>query len=150
MPEKIDDLFSDKNFGEESEVSAQTVDWGMVGDHIKGTFVRSRHNIPTQFGENSIYEFIADGGLFHKLTKKKAAEQPTIIKPGESWSVWGRNDILNSQLNGLRPGQVVKLLYFEEKETANGTSKIIKLYAPKNNDGTPIMNQKWLDANQTV
>ena len=136
------DIFDDSNFGAETEVSGNTVDWGKVGDVMVGTFVKARHNVETVHGENSIYEFFTEKGTFHK----KDGSQVTIVK-GESWSVWGRNDMFNGQMNSLKPGQVVKLTYTEERPSKQGNpAKIIKIFAPKNNDGSVVMNQVWLDA----
>ena len=142
--------FDEKNFGESSEMSSQTVDWGQVGDFILGTFVKARHGVQTQYGENSIYEFVVERGSFHKLTKKKPAAEATAMLKGEIWNVWGRNDIFNGMLNSLRPGQIVKLVYSEEKETKMGMSKIVKIIAPKTNEGKPTMNEEWLKAQGVV
>lgn len=139
-------IFDDSNFNEKSEMSSLTIDWGKVGDFVLGTFVRARHGVITQFGPNSIYEILAEKGSFHKLTKKIAAEQPTIINKGEAWAVWGRGDIFNGQMNSLRPGQVIKILFAETSETPTGEAKIVKIYAPKTNEGKPTFNQEWLDA----
>lgn len=138
--------FDDSNFGEDTEMSSQSVDWGKIGDYILGTFVRSRHGVITQFGENSIYELLAEKGQFHKLTKKVLADNPTMINKGDAWTVWGRGDIFNGMMNGLRPGQVVKISYAEDKETNMGTAKIIKIYAPRDNTGKPLLNSEWLEA----
>lgn len=139
------DVFDDSNFGQESEMSSLTVDWGLPGDYILGTFVRARHGVETQFGANSIYEILAEKGQFHKLTKKKAADNATIINKGETWAVWGRNDIFCGQMNSLRPGQVVKIAFTDVTETKMGEAKIVKIFAPKTNEGKPTMNQEWLD-----
>ena len=138
-------IFDEDNFGEGSELSALTVDWGKEGDYILGTFVRARHGVETQFGTNSIYEIVAEKGSFHKLTKKVAAENPTTINKGDTWAVWGRNEIFNGQMNSLRPGQVVKLTFAESTATKMGDAKIVKINAPKDNEGKPVMNQTWLD-----
>ena len=140
-------IFGDEGFSEETELTAQTVDWGKINDQITGTFIKARHGVETQFGQNSIYEILSEKGEFHKLTKKVPAEKPTIIHKDEVWSVWGRNEIFNSQLNSLKPGQVVKLIYTEDVDTKMGTMKMIKIRAPRNNDGTVVMNQTWLDQN---
>ena len=145
------DIFDEKNFGEKSEMSSLTVDWGKVGDYIAGTFVRARHNIKTQFGANSIYEIESAHGSFHKLTKKVAAKDATIIEKGQMWSVWGRNDLFDGQMNSLRPGQVVKVMFTDEKTSQMGNdAKIIRIYAPKDNEGKLQMNQEWLDAQGVV
>lgn len=141
----LEELFDDSKFGEETEMSSNTIDWGLPGDFLTGTFVKARHGVETQFGQNSIYEFVAEKGSFHKLTKKKPAEFPTVINKGDVVSMWGRNDIINGQLNSLRPGQVVKVSFVEERDTSMGTSKIIKIFAPKDNEGKVLMNQEWLD-----
>lgn len=144
------DLFDDSNFGEDSEASSNTVNWGKVGDFLAGTFVKARHNVETQFGVNSIYEFIVERGQFHKLQGKgrsaRPVDEPTVLNKGENWSVWGRNEVFNGVLNSLRPGQVVKIMYSEDKDTQMGTAKIVKVYTPKNNDGSPLMNAAWLEA----
>ncbi len=142
-----EDIFDEGNFGASAEMKAMQVDWGTPGDFILGTFVQARHNVETQFGENSIYELYAERGSFHKLTKKVAADIPTIINRGETWSVWGRNDIFNGQMNSLRPGQVVKISFTEQKEGKSGDWKDVKIYAPRNSDGSPVMNEEWLAAN---
>src|SRR3990167_8105346 len=148
-----EDIFNDSNFGEETEVSSSSIDWGKPGDFILGTFVKARHGVETQFGENSIYEIEAERGSYHKLVGKGRqavpVETPTIISKGEVVSVWGRGDIFCGMMNALRPGQVVKLTFTEEKEGKNGTWKEVKIFAPKTNEGKPQMNQTWLD-NQGV
>jgi len=145
----MNDVFDEKNYGEESEVSSQTMDWGKLGDYILGTFVKARHGVETQFGQNSIYEICAEKGSFHKLIGKgrlaMPAESPTTINKGEVWNVWGRGDIFCGVMNGMRPGQVLKLTFTEEKEGKNGMWKEVKINAPKTNEGKPMMNQAWLD-----
>lgn len=139
---KEKDIFDDSNFGESAEMSSNTVDWYKIGDHIAGTFIKARHHVETVHGENSIYEFFAEKGNFHK---KDGTE--VKINKGETWSVWGRNDLFNGQMNSLRPGQVVKLQFVEEQKSRQGNpAKIIKVYAPKENDGSPVMNKEWLEA----
>ena len=145
----MENVFDDSNFGEESEMSSQEIDWGKPGDFILGTFVKARHNVGTQFGDNSIYEIFAERGSFHKLTGKGRAAQPaanpTVISKGQVFNVWGRGDIFCGQMNSLRPGQVIKLTFTEEHEGKNGTWKEVKIFAPKTNEGKPQMNQEWLD-----
>ena len=145
----ITNVFDEKNYGKGSEMSSLTVDWGKVGDYILGTFVRARHSIDTQFGENSIYEIFAERGQFNRLDNKILTGEVVKINKDETWAVWGRSDIFNGQMNSLRPGQVVKLVYAEDRKGSMGTAKIVKIYAPKDNEGKVMMNQEWLD-NQGV
>src|SRR3990167_8853925 len=140
------DIFDEGNFGDSTELKAQTVEWGVVGDFILGTFIKARHAVETQYGPNSIYEILAEKGSFHKLVKKVPVDQPTVINKGETWSVWGRNEIFNGILNGLRPGQVVKLFFAETTDTKMGEAKIVKVFAPRDNEGKPVMNEAYLES----
>lgn len=139
------DIFDENNFGENTEVRAMQMDWGKVGDFILGTFVKARHNVETQFGKNSIYEILAEKGQYHQLTKKKPADAPTLIEKGQVYTVWGRGDLFDGIMNGIMPGQILKLMFTEERGTKMGDAKIVKVFAPKNNEGKPMMNQEWLD-----
>ena len=141
-----ENIFDEGNFGDEAELKAQTVEWGVIGDYILGTFVKARHAVETQYGPNSIYEILAEKGSFHKLVKKVPVDQATTINKGETWSVWGRSEVFNGILNGLRPGQVVKLTFSEEMDTKMGQAKIVKIYAPRSNEGKPVMNEAYLES----
>ena len=57
-------------------------------------------------------------GSFHKIVNKVAASEPTVVNKGDTFSVWGRNDMFNGQMNSLKPGQVVKLTYTEERQVS--------------------------------
>ena len=144
------ELFDDKNFDESSEMSSLIVEWGQTGDYILGTFIRVQHDVKTQFGINSIYHVLAEKGSFHKLIKKKPVANSTTINKGETWSIWGRGDIFDGQMNTLKPGQIVKIIFAEEKETDMGTAKIVKVYAPKNKEGKSLMNKEWLDEQMSM
>ena len=142
----MSDIFDDNKFGEDAEVKAMNLDWGKVGDFILGTFIKARHNVETQFGPNSIYEILAEKGQYHMLTKKKPASEPTEVVKGQIYTVWGRGDMFCGIMNGMIPGQVVKLQFVESRETKMGDAKIVKVYAPKANDGKPLMNEDWLNS----
>ena len=142
----MENIFDEGNFGDEAELKAQTVEWGVVGDTITGTFIKARHAVETQYGPNSIYEILAEKGQFHKLEKKVPVKEATVINKGETWSVWGRNEIFNGILNSLRPGQVVKLTFSEEMDTKMGQAKIVKIHAPRDNEGKPMMNEEYLES----
>ena len=143
------DFFNDDNFNEKSEMKAMDMDWGKPGDYLLGTFVKARHGIETQYGKNSIYEILAERGATHRLVGKgrmaKPVDDVTMINKGEVWSLWGRGDIFCGQMNSLRPGQIVKIAFTEEKEGKNGPWKDVKIFAPMGNDGKPLMNQEYVD-----
>ena len=81
------DVFDEENFGEETELAPQSVDWGVPGDYILGTFIKARHGVKTKYKPNSIYEFFAENGSFHKLIGEgrnaKPVEESTKINKGE-------------------------------------------------------------------
>ena len=51
----MENIFDEGNFGDEAELKAQTVEWGVIGDYILCTFVKARHAVETQYSPNSIY-----------------------------------------------------------------------------------------------
>jgi hypothetical protein len=141
--------FDEGNFNDKSEAKSSVLEWGKIGDFLVGTFVKARHDIETKYGPNSMYELVAERGQYHRLFDKVPDATATVINKGEVFNVWGRNDIFNGIMNGLRPGQIVKLTFTEEKKTANGVGKIIKVYTPKDNEGKFLMDDAWLN-NQGV
>ena len=150
----MSDVFNDKNFGADSEMSSMTIDWGKPGDFIAGTFIKARHGIKTKHGTNSIYELLAEKGSYHTLIGEgrlaKPSEKPDIIAKGEVCSIWGRSELFNGQMNSLRPGQVVKIVFDSEPVGANGPWKKLSVFAPKDSSGAPLMNKEWVEANTVV
>jgi len=128
-------------FDDKNKMKAFIVDWGKAGDYLEGTFVSAKHNIETQYGLNTLYEFRVREGECHLLTKKVAAEEVTVMIAGDIWGIWGRNDIFNGLMNRLRPGQKVQIEFIEERESRLGNDqKMIEIY----NDGT--YDQEYLDS----
>ena len=127
--EKEKDIFDEQN-----EVQPQTIDWGKVGDRVFGTKVGQRSGVKTKFGVNSIYDIKVEGGLFHTKDGKEV-----VLKPGEVWSLWGRNDIFDAQMNRMQIGQKFGLKFTESKPSSMGNdAKIIKVFT------TGELDQEWL------
>lgn len=123
-------------FDEKNEVQPQSINWGKVGDHIFGVKVGQRSGVATKFGENTVYEVKAEGGVFHT----KEGEEVTL-KAGDVWSVWGRNDIFDAQLDRLQIGAKFGLKFVESKPSKMGNdAKIIKVYT------TGEMDTEWLES----
>ena len=123
-------------FDESNEVQPQSINWGQVGDYLKGTKVGQRGGVNTRFGENVIFEIKVEGGTFHDKDGK-AIE----MKEGEVWGVWGRNDIFDAQLKRMQIGQKLGLKFTESKPSTMGNdAKIIKVFT------TGEMDQAWLDS----
>jgi hypothetical protein len=124
-------------------------------DKIKGTLVARRQvksNI--QGKENElvwVYDLLADEGQFHELDdKKKLIEEPIIINAGEVWSVGGKTGI-DAQMRNIKLGQVIGFKFIDEKASKTkgfAPAKNIRVYAMKDSNGGPLLNQEWLDANR--
>lgn len=117
--EKLPDIFNDKN-----EVQPQSINWGKIGDNVFGTKIGQRNDIDTKFGKNSIYAVKVEGGFFHNKQGEKVE-----LKAGETWEVWGRNDIFDAQMNRMQIGQKFGLKFTESHPSTKGNeAKIIKIY----------------------
>lgn len=123
-------------FDEKNLVKPQSINWGKVGDNVFGTKIAQRNGVNTKFGENSIYSVKVEGGFFHDENGVK-----TEMKAGESWDIWGRNDIFDAQMNRMQIGQKFGLKFIEEKPSTKGKpSKIIQVFT------TGEMDTEWLES----
>ena len=98
---------------------------------------------------NHVYELKADYGSFHKIDEtKKVIPEAVEVNENEIWSIGG-TAVIDRQMKNIRVGQKIGLKFIEEKPAKTkgfAPAKIIKVYAPKNEDGTPQMDQEWLEA----
>jgi len=138
---------------ESNEASNSFVSWGEVGDFILGTLTAVREvasTLPDRVGEmQKVYEFKVAECRYHLLDEKKnpiePAEEP---QKGEIISVGGRKTI-DSRMQRAKIGQVVGLKFVEElpaKTKGYNATKLIKVFFPKNADGTPEMDEEWLES----
>ena len=133
MNDVNDDFFNDSN-----EVQPQSINWGQVGDWLKGTKVGQRTGVKTRFGDNTIFEIMVESGSFHDDNGKTVE-----LKAGDVWGVWGRNDIFDAQMKRMQIGQKFGLKFTESKPSTMGNdAKIIKVFT------TGEMDQAWLDSQQ--
>lgn len=121
-------------------------------DKVFGTLIAKRtikSQLPGKEGEDAmVYELKADMGSFHEVdASKKVIPEPVVITPGEIWNVGGKNTI-DAQMRNVRIGQKVGFKFIDEKPSKTkgfAPAKNIKIYAPKNDDGTPQMDEEWLE-----
>ena len=126
-----DPLFKDEN---EVKVEYKTLSWGKVGDWFKGTLTdagtkRVKSSYPP-YEMQGIYQFKAQGGLFHAIINKKVQETPTVCEKGDFWSIIPKAPV-ESQLKKAQLGQVIGFRFAEErpaKDPKNNDAKIIKVY----------------------
>lgn len=141
------------DFSEANEVPSNWIKWNVEGeDKILGTLIRKYKSANTLKGGEMVenYEIKADYGSFHELdAKKKLIAEPITIKEGEIWSVGGKESI-EKQMNNIKVGQKIGFKFvalMEAKTPGYNPAKVIKVYTPKNDDGTVKVDQEWLDAN---
>jgi len=121
-------------------------------DKIFGTLIAKRvmkSAIPGKENEDvNIYELKAEAGSFHQVDdSKKVIPEPVIINAGEVWSVGGKNSI-DVQMRNIKIGQKVGFKFIDEKPSKTkgfAPAKNIKIYAPKNDDGSPQMDTEFLE-----
>jgi len=144
------------DFSEANEVPSNWVKWNVEAqDSILGTLTR-KWSVDNQFqpGEKvENYEIKADYGEFHEVdAKKKLIETPIVVKEGEMWSVGGKESI-QKQMANIKIGQKVGFKFvalMESKTKGFAPAKVIKVYAPKNDDGSVKMDTEWLEENGSV
>ena len=121
-------------------------------DKVFGTLIAKRtmkSAIPGKEDEDvNVYELRADMGSFHNLDdSKKVIPEPIVINANEVWSIGGKNSI-DVQMRNVKVGQKVGFKFMDEKPSKTkgfAPAKNIKVYAPKNDDGTPQMDTAWLE-----
>lgn len=143
------------------ELKAKKMRFGQVGDFIKGTLTGvSKTNSPDSYGKMShIYSVRAAEGTFigstknEKTGKFKDDAEPTIINKGEDYTFFISNDkgLIISNMKDIKIGQKFMIKFTELKPTTKGQdAHILKVSAGKNADGTPLMDQEWLDSQKTA
>ena len=121
-------------------------------DKIFGTLVSKRQIKSTMQGKEgemvNVYEIKATKETsFHVLDeKKKLVEDAIVINPGDVYSVGGTK-VIDNQMRNVKVGQQIGLKFVEEQPSKTkgfAPAKIVRVFAPKNNDGTVQMDEEWL------
>ena len=123
-------------------------------DKVLGTLIAKRtmkSSIPGKENEDvMVYELKADEGSFHTVDDKKVlVPEPIVINAGEIWSVGGKNSI-DVQMRNVKIGQKVGFKFIDEfpsKTKGFAPAKSIKVYTPKNEDGTFKIDTEWVEEN---
>ena len=143
---KKDDVFSDENI-----IPSNWVSWGTpVEDKIFGTLIRKFKTTSNYDGKEKTvenYELKADFGSYHKLDDKKNPVEPAIeVVANEFYNIGGK-DSIEKQMRNIKVGQKIGFKFIEEtpsKVKGHAPAKIIKVFAPKNDDGSFKMDEEWL------
>lgn len=139
------------------EIKSKAFNFGGVGDFIQGTLTDiSKTTSPDKYGKLShIFTVRADKGSFLGTTKNEKTgkydlnKEPTVIEKGEDYAVFIRNDkgVVIGKMKDVSIGQKFKIQLSELKATNKGNDlKVISVFAGKNKDGSPQMDQEWIDS----
>jgi len=143
------------DFDVSNEVPSNWVKFNIEGeDKIMGTLIAIREmksTLPGKEGELvKIYEVKADYGSFHELDeKKKVIDEPIVVEENSIWSIGGK-PIIDRQMTNVRVGQKVGFKFTEEQPSKTkgfAPAKVIKVFTPKNDDGTAKMDTVWIEQN---
>ena len=142
------------------EIKAKNFKFGGIGDYLRGTLTDvNKTTSPDSYGKLShIYSVKAEGGSFYNSTKNektgkfKMDDVPTVVKKGEDYTFFISNDkgVVISAMKDIKIGQKFEIKFAESKPTTKGNDvKVIKVFAGRNADQTPLMDKEWQDAQKT-
>ncbi len=139
---------------EENEVQSNWVKFNVpLEDKIFGTLVAKRQIKSTMAGKEGelqwVYDLKADTGSYHVLDEsKEVVPEAVVVEAGGYYTVAGKPQI-DRQMQNIRRGQKVGFKFIDEtpsKSKGFNPSKNVKVYAPKNDDGTVRMDEDFLNA----
>jgi hypothetical protein len=138
---------------ESNEAQSNFVSWGKPGDFIYGTLIGIRQvksTLADKAGQmQPIYDFKVMECEYHLLDEKKnPVDESTVCEENDLISVGGRSSI-DSRMARAKIGQIVGLKFIEEipnKKKGYNATKSIRVYFPKNQDGTVQMDEKFLES----
>ncbi len=139
---------------ESNEVQSNFIKWGAPGDFIVGTLMsvrKTKSTLPGKEGEmQSVYDIKARECEYHDIDeKKRVADDATVIEAGAVISVGGRSTI-DTKMSRAKVGQIVGLKFIEEvasKTKGFNPTKVVRVYLPKNADGSFEMDEEVVAAN---
>ena len=140
-------------FDSNNEVQSNWIKWSVPQeDKVFGTLISKRQmksTLPGKEGELVwVYEMKLDYGSFHELDeKKRVIEEPIVVEEGSVYNVGGKA-VIDRQMQNIKIGQKIGLKFIEEiepKQKGFNPAKVIKVYAPKGDDGEYQMDTEWLE-----
>lgn len=141
------------------EIKAKNFKFGAPGDYLKGTLLSvDKTTSPDAYGKHSyIYKVKGKEGSFYGSTKNEKTKkfvmdaEPTVVTEGEEYVFFVATDkgVLIGAMKDVKIGQKFKIQFVETKPTTKGNdAKIIKVFAGKGADGSPLMDESWVEANK--
>lgn len=142
------------DFDSANEVQSNWIKFNVVGeDKVMGTLISVRtvkSQIPGQESKDvKVYDIKADYGSFHNVDEaKQVIPEAVNVDPESMWSIGGK-DIIDRQMINVKIGQKVGFKFTEQvpsKTKGFAPAKIIKVFTPKNEDGSFKMDTEWLES----
>ena len=137
----------------ENEVQSNWMKFNVpLEDKIFGTLIAKRQvksTMPGKEGELvNVYELKAsEETSFHVLDeKKKVVDEPVIVNVGDVYSIGGTK-VIDNQMRNIKVGQVIGFKFIEEQPSKTkgfAPAKIVRVFAPKNDDGSYKMDEQFL------
>lgn len=135
----------------ENEAKNSFVSWSKIGDYVYGTLIAKKTVKSTLPGkendDQTIYEVLVKEGRYHVLDDhKKVVEAPITLSAGDIVSVGGRS-FTEGRMNHVKIGQMFGQKFTEEipaKTKGFNPTKVIKVFTPKNEDGTFMMDSEFI------
>lgn len=144
---KVDD------FDEANIVSSNWIKFNVIEeDKVMGTLTAVRtmkSSIPGHENEMvKVYDLKVDYGSFHVQDDNKVVvPEPIVINEGEIYSIGGK-DSIDRQMTNVKIGQKVGFKFVEQvpsKTKGFAPAKIIRVFTPKNDDGSYKMDEAFLE-----
>ncbi len=146
------------DFDESNEIPSNWMKFNVpTEDKVFGTLIAKRtmkSTIPGQEGKLvNIYELKSDYGSYHVLDeKKKVVDEPITVEAGAFYSVGG-TAVIDRQMQNIKVGQKIGFKFIEERPSKTkgfAPAKVVKVFAPKSDDGSYKMDTEWLEAENSL
>lgn len=136
-------LQEDDIFNEGNKLESGRVQWGKIGDYIKGTYIDKREIKYDDGKTGFVYELLATGGEYHAITDDESgnaiiAEKATTIASGDYVRVSGKKGI-DDEMKKVKIGQKVGFRFegMGKKVAGKKPFKDVKVYRG-------AMDEEWL------
>lgn len=134
-----------------NEANNNFVAWSKIGDYVYGTLTAIKEvksTLPGKEGEKQkVYEVKVKECSYHTIDEdKKVVEPAVVLEEGDIVSV-GDRAFISSRMAHVKIGQVFGLKFEDElpaKVKGYNKTKVIKVFTPKADDGTFLMDQEFL------
>lgn len=116
------------------EVRQSIIKFGKIGNWFMGTLIDDTRRVPNRLnpdrGDQVVYRFKIQSGLWHDIKDKVVASEPTKPERGEIWT-WFGNAVTQDQMRNAKIGQIVAMKFKAEKPATQPGYNATKIIAVK-------------------